>query len=114
MTLFLYMYCTQEEREVLCSIYESDECFKEQSASSFSYRVHVMIYEIKFHQGEYFLSSHHVCIMNWAEISISCGEYMLLLLKNQNMHHITASNCAASQGSSSATVALPEILAVFT
>lgn len=29
----------QEEREVLSSIYESDECFKEISPSSYSYRV---------------------------------------------------------------------------
>ena len=29
----------QEEREVLCSIYDSDECFKEQSTTSFTYRV---------------------------------------------------------------------------
>lgn len=30
----------QEEREVLASIYESDECFKQSSPTSFSYRVH--------------------------------------------------------------------------
>ena len=29
----------QEEREVLESIYESDECFKQLSPTSFSYRV---------------------------------------------------------------------------
>ena len=29
----------QEEREVLGSIYDSDDCFKEQSATSFTYRV---------------------------------------------------------------------------
>ena len=33
----LYM---QEEREVLASIYESDDCFKQTSLTSFSYRVH--------------------------------------------------------------------------
>ena len=30
---------SQEEREVLGSIYDSDDCFKEQSATSFTYRV---------------------------------------------------------------------------
>lgn len=29
----------EEEREVLCSIYDSDECFKEQSPTSFTYRI---------------------------------------------------------------------------
>ena len=44
MTLFFSVHvCSQEEREVLCSIYESDECFKEQSSTSFAYRVRIII-----------------------------------------------------------------------
>ena len=34
---------TQEEREVLCSIYESDEYFKEHSPTSFTYRVYTVL-----------------------------------------------------------------------
>jgi len=33
----------QEEREVLCSIYESDEYFKEHSPTSFTYRVYTVL-----------------------------------------------------------------------
>lgn len=34
----------EEEREVLLSIYEGDECFKEISPNTFQYKVHIFCY----------------------------------------------------------------------
>ena len=42
MRIYMYMICVysvQEERDVLTSIYESDESFKQLTPASFSYKV---------------------------------------------------------------------------